>query len=89
MTDQSAATIPEILLAGWVARFGVPDTIRTDQVRQFESQHFSNLVKLWGFESCEPQLTIRKLTEPLKDFTGNLSLLLSVMRQKNGPNLCE
>ncbi|XP_062555807.1 uncharacterized protein LOC134220724 [Armigeres subalbatus] len=44
----TAQTIAEALVAGWIARFGVPTYITTDQGRQFESSLFSQLVHLLG-----------------------------------------
>jgi cleavage and polyadenylation specificity factor subunit 1 len=38
------------LLTGWISRFSCPQTITTDQERQFESQLFHSLARLCGFQ---------------------------------------
>ena len=48
MADQTAETVARTFFAGWVARFGVPDTITTDQGRNFESNLMASFTRFLG-----------------------------------------
>lgn len=50
LTDITAESTARALLHGWIARFGVPATITTDQGRQFESSLFKELANLMGIK---------------------------------------
>lgn len=46
--DTSANTVASVFYSNWIARFGAPITITTDQGTQFESKLFDALTKLVG-----------------------------------------
>ena len=48
MENQEAETVARTFYAGWIARFGTPLRITTDQGRQFESHLFRQLSALTG-----------------------------------------
>ncbi len=52
MTDMTAETVAKTFYATWVARFGCPHRITTDQGRQFEATLMSALTDLLGTKRC-------------------------------------
>ncbi|GFT66163.1 e3 ubiquitin-protein ligase rififylin [Nephila pilipes] len=50
LPDIRAETVADNLLKGWIARFGTPLVITTDQATQFEAQLFQELSQLIGFK---------------------------------------
>ncbi|KAI8434016.1 hypothetical protein MSG28_012167 [Choristoneura fumiferana] len=45
-----AETVAHKLFSGWICRYGIPLRITTDQGRQFQSELFSSLSRLCGFQ---------------------------------------
>lgn len=50
LEDITAATISEAFYVHWIARFGTPARISTDQGRQFEAEIFQRLTQLLGID---------------------------------------
>lgn len=48
ITDITAETVADVFIANWVARFGTPQRITSDQGRQFESALFQTLMNRIG-----------------------------------------
>lgn len=50
LPDMTAETVARALCESWISRFGAPETITTDQGRQFESDLFRELSRIIGFK---------------------------------------
>ncbi|GBM57242.1 hypothetical protein AVEN_33482-1 [Araneus ventricosus] len=50
ISDMTAQTVATTLISEWIARFGCPEHITTDQGRQFESEVFRQIARLLGAE---------------------------------------
>lgn len=48
LSDMTAPTVAKALTLGWISRFGTPETITSDQGRQFESDLFRELTYILG-----------------------------------------
>ena len=48
--NQEAETVAKVLVEEWIARFGVPLELHTDQGRNFESRLFQEMCKLLGIK---------------------------------------
>lgn len=48
--DISAETVCKVIIEGWIARFGCPTKLTSDQGRQFESAMFTQLMKYLGID---------------------------------------
>lgn len=48
LPDMTAPTVAKALTSEWIARFGTPETVTSDQGRQFESDLFRELVYILG-----------------------------------------
>ena len=84
--DITAETVSHALLYGWLYRFGFPQTIMTDQGRQFDSQVFHCLAKLCGIHLCRMSPIILPPMTSWKGYTARLKPSCA-MQMSNGPRL--
>ena len=88
--DISTETVAHTLVTHWIARFGMPKILTTDQSRQFESHLFSALRKILGiwhiqvapYHSCINKMiekfhcSLHRFTSAIMIFTGMKSYQL-------------
>ena len=60
ISNQRATTCAKVLVRSWICRFGVPDSIHSDQRRNFESKIFSEMCQLLSVNktrtsACHPE----------------------------------
>ncbi|GBO36694.1 hypothetical protein AVEN_225426-1, partial [Araneus ventricosus] len=53
ISDMTAQTVATALMSDWIARFGYPECITTDQGRQFEDKLFCQIARLFGTEKLQ------------------------------------
>ena len=54
MSNMEAATVAKLLVEQLFSRFGVQDQIHSDQGRQFESNLFAEMCKLFQIDKIQP-----------------------------------
>ena len=56
LPDQSAVTSANAIVDRWISRFGCPDSLQSDQGRNFESKPFEQLVQLLEMDKTRTTL---------------------------------
>jgi cleavage and polyadenylation specificity factor subunit 1 len=74
--DITADTVACALLTGWILLFGCPQTITTDQRRQFETQLFHSLAKLYGIRPSRTTAHHPAANELLERFHRTLKVAI-------------
>lgn len=103
LANMTSHAVADKLVTQWIARFGVPDIVTTDQGRQFESELFSALSRTYGFRHIRtspyhPQANglVERLHRPLKaaltaknnsQWTKTLPTVLLALRSIVKPDL--
>lgn len=78
LPDHTALTVADKLLTNFVCRFGVPQTIHTDQGREFESILFSHLCEALEIEKTRTSLYRPQSDGFMERFNRTLQQMLAI-----------
>lgn len=81
--DQTAETIATTLINNWIARFGIPSKITTDQGRQFESQLFHQLNNMLGIKHLRTNAYHPQANGMIERFHRTLKAAIKCRNNKN------
>ncbi len=84
MTNMTAESCARALMAGWISRFGVPNSIMSDRGAQFESSLWSSLMNLLGIKRNRTTAYHPQSNGIIERFHRQLKA--SLMARLNGPN---
>ena len=83
LPDQEAETVADALVGGIISRFGAPQSIHSDQGRNFESWTFAELCKRLGVEKTRTT-PLRPLSDGLVErFNKTLKQQLAIVTSKH------
>ena len=82
--DMEAKTVANAILEHWISRYGTPDTITTDQGRQFESHIFNHLCTRLGIKRIRTSAYNPKANGMVERFHRQLKDSLKCLN--NDPN---
>ena len=86
MPDQEASTVADVLVQGFISRFGVPSQIHSDQGAQFESNLFKSLCELLGIEKTHTTPYHPQSDGLMERFNRTLEDMLSKVVDENHKN---
>ncbi|MCG8033694.1 MAG: DDE-type integrase/transposase/recombinase, partial [Candidatus Thiodiazotropha taylori] len=83
MPNMEACTVAKLLVEEILCRFGLPQTIHSDQGRQFESHLFQEMCKLLGIEKTRTTPYHPQSDGMVERFNRTLATMLSAYVSKN------
>ncbi|XP_029595362.1 uncharacterized protein LOC115178352 [Salmo trutta] len=83
LPDQEAATVADALVGGIISRFGVPQSIHSDQGRNFESRVFSELCRRLGAEKTRTTPLHPQSDGLVERFNRTLAQQLAIVTSKH------
>ena len=85
LTDQSAPTTAKALMHLWITRFGCPESLHSDQGRNFEAKFFTSLTKLLQLDKTR---TTPFQPQSNADIEGKNRTLLNILAKTTAKNQC-
>ncbi|KAJ8016400.1 hypothetical protein DPEC_G00006830 [Dallia pectoralis] len=83
LPNQEAETIVNALLGGFISRFGVPETIHSDQGRNFESRVFAEMCQRLGVEKTRTTPLHPQSDGLVERFHRTLGQQLAIVTEKH------
>ena len=78
LPNQEAATVARVLVNEWICHYGAPDTIHSDQGKNFDSQLFKETCQLVGIHKTRTTLYHSQSDGLVERFNQTLKTLLRI-----------
>ena len=82
LPDQQAVTVAKVLASEWVCRYGAPQTLHSDQGRNFESEVFQEMCRLFGIEKTHTTPFRPQSDGQVERFNATLQKILAATAER-------
>lgn len=82
LPDEQAVTVAEVLASEWVYRYGAPQTLHSDQGRNFESEVFQKMCTLFGIEKTHTTPFRPQSDGQVERFNATLQKILATTAER-------
>ena len=78
LPNEQAVTVAEVLASEWVCRYGAPQTLHSDQGRNFESEVFQKMCTLFGIDKTHTTPFRPQSDGQVERFNATLQKILAI-----------
>ena len=82
LPNEQAVTVAEVLASEWVCRYGAPQTLHSDQGRNFESEVFQEMCKLFGIDKTHTTPFRPQSDGQVERFNATLQKILATTAER-------
>ncbi|XP_036001790.1 uncharacterized protein LOC118565513 [Fundulus heteroclitus] len=82
LPNDKAVTVAEVLASEWVCRYGAPQTLHSDQGRNFESEVFQKMCTLFGIEKTHTTPFRPQSDGQVERFNATLQKILATTAER-------